>query len=373
MRTVLLERAQRDRQHRARPGRLHLGPGGAGELHGAQARAGERKRTGVGTGIGVPSPSDLGVPERRTAAGRPSAASAVSPWPCTHSGSGPSSGRPVKNLAAMQPPWQASKEPHEAQAPALCGSRSEVNSVGVAPHGGEAARVAHVAGQELAVDDERAGVDVADRVDQAHDPAGAAQVEPVERLAERGEVEERVAGQHAGALEQPVVERALLLGRRVQRVPGVDAPRPRAAAGSGAAGRRTSRRWPPARRARSTFWRVTTTLILNGPKPAAARLSMAGAGGGERALAAHGVVGGGVGAVDADLHVDVVEGGQLPGPLRREPGPVGGELDADLALDRVVDQVEEVGPDHRLAAADVDVEDLQVVQLVDDCRGPRPS
>ena len=26
----------------------------------------------------------------------------------THSGSGPSSGRPVKNLAAMQPPWQAS-------------------------------------------------------------------------------------------------------------------------------------------------------------------------------------------------------------------------------------------------------------------------
>ena len=34
VRPVLLERAQRDRQHRARPGRLHLGPGGAGELHG---------------------------------------------------------------------------------------------------------------------------------------------------------------------------------------------------------------------------------------------------------------------------------------------------------------------------------------------------
>ena len=33
VRPVLLERAQRDRQHCARPGRLHLGPGGAGELH----------------------------------------------------------------------------------------------------------------------------------------------------------------------------------------------------------------------------------------------------------------------------------------------------------------------------------------------------
>ena len=36
------------------------------------------------------------------------AASAASPWPCTHSGSGPSSGRPVKNFAAMQPPRQES-------------------------------------------------------------------------------------------------------------------------------------------------------------------------------------------------------------------------------------------------------------------------
>ena len=36
----------------------------------------------------------------------------------THSGSGPSSGRPVKNLAAMHPPWQASYEPHDPHAPA---------------------------------------------------------------------------------------------------------------------------------------------------------------------------------------------------------------------------------------------------------------
>ena len=33
----------------------------------------------------------------------------------------------MKNLAAMQPPPQASKLPHEAQAPGLDGSRSEVN------------------------------------------------------------------------------------------------------------------------------------------------------------------------------------------------------------------------------------------------------
>ena len=32
----------------------------------------------------------------------------MSASPLTHSGSGPSSGNPVKNLAAMHPPWQAS-------------------------------------------------------------------------------------------------------------------------------------------------------------------------------------------------------------------------------------------------------------------------
>ncbi|SLH04023.1 Uncharacterised protein [Mycobacteroides abscessus subsp. abscessus] len=38
----------------------------------------------------------------------PTVASANSALPRTHSGSGPSSGRPVKNFAAMQPPWQES-------------------------------------------------------------------------------------------------------------------------------------------------------------------------------------------------------------------------------------------------------------------------
>jgi hypothetical protein len=70
---------------------------------------------------------------------------------------------------------------------------------------GEPAGVADGAGLELVVDHERAGVDVADRVDEAHHPAGAAHVEPGQRLAERVEVEERVAGEHVLAVgEQPV-------------------------------------------------------------------------------------------------------------------------------------------------------------------------
>jgi len=83
----------------------------------AQVWAGERNRTGVGIGTGVPSRVTFEWP-MAACARAPSAidASAVSPWPCTHSGSGPSSGRPVKNFAAMHPPRQASKDPQDAQA-----------------------------------------------------------------------------------------------------------------------------------------------------------------------------------------------------------------------------------------------------------------
>ncbi len=85
-------------------------------------------------------------------------------------------------------------------------------------------RVTDVAGQELAVDHERAGIDVADGIDEADHTSGSAHVQPVERLPERGEMEERVAGKDAGPLEQPVVQRALLGRGRVQRLPAVDAP-----------------------------------------------------------------------------------------------------------------------------------------------------
>ena len=53
------------------------------------------------------STSDFGI-----AVSTDRAASACSPNPRTHSGSGPSSGSPVKNFAAMHPPWQESKTEH---------------------------------------------------------------------------------------------------------------------------------------------------------------------------------------------------------------------------------------------------------------------
>ena len=74
------------------------------------------------------------------------------------------------------------------------------------------------------MDGERARVDVADRVDEAHHPPGAAEVEAGERVAVGRQVEERVAGEHVLAVgEQPVVQLALLRRRRVQLVPDVGA------------------------------------------------------------------------------------------------------------------------------------------------------
>ena len=70
-------------------------------------------------------------------------------------------------------------------------------------------------------------------------------------------------------------------------------------------------------------------------------------------------------AVQGDLHVDVVGGRQLGGPLRGDPEAVGGELHPDVVVDGVVEQLPEVRPHRRLAAADVDVEDLHPLELVD--------
>src|SRR5690606_28272867 len=70
---------------------------------------------------GGPQPMDTGTAERRRGAVRrewslsgfgaapaPTSSSARSALPLTHSGSGPSSGSPVKNFAAMHPPRQES-------------------------------------------------------------------------------------------------------------------------------------------------------------------------------------------------------------------------------------------------------------------------
>src|SRR5207253_2629787 len=87
----------------------------------------------------------------------------------------------------------------------------------------------------------------------------------------------------------------------------------------------------------------------------------------------------GGGAVEGDLHVHVATSGDTPGPpaagrqpgrhLGGDPHAVGGELDADLVGGGVVDQLPEVGPDRGLPAADVDVEHLHALELVDDGLG----
>ena len=82
--------------------------------------------------------------------------------------------------------------------------------------------------------------------------------------------------------------------------------------------------------------------------------------------AADGVVDLGGGAVQRDLHVDVVAGGQPRGHLRRDPHPVGGELHPDVVRGGVVHQLPEVRAHSGFAAADVDVEHLHAFQLVDD-------
>ena len=88
------------------------------------------------------------------------------------------------------------------------------------------------------MDGERAGVDVAHRVDQAHHPSGAAQVEPGQGLAVAGQMEEGVAGEHVLAVgHQPVVEDPLLVGGGMELVPHVGAP-PRGRS-------RVSRSWAP--------------------------------------------------------------------------------------------------------------------------------
>src|SRR5690348_7793866 len=96
--------------------------------------------------------------------------------------------------------------------------------LGFPPHGRESAGAADAAGQEAVVDGERAGVDVAHRVDQADHPARAAQVEPGQRVAVGSQMKERVAGQHLLTVShQPVVELALLGGGGMQFVPDVGA------------------------------------------------------------------------------------------------------------------------------------------------------
>ena len=126
------------------------------------------------------------------------------PCPFTQSGSGPSSGSPVKNFAAMHPPLQASHDPHDAHAPPLPGARSSRNAARRATRVRTRRRGPSRRGTARGSRTGRRRRRRSGR--QAHDAARPAQVEPVERGAERREVEERVARERVGVVDEPRVE-----------------------------------------------------------------------------------------------------------------------------------------------------------------------
>ena len=239
---------------------------------------------------------------------------------------------------------------------------------GLAPHAGETTAIADVASQEVLVDDERAGVDIADRIDQADHSPGATQVQAVERIAEGREVEERIAGEHRGAIEQPRVELALLGVGQVELVPGVSTPS----------------RWPKAGEPELSavasgdgFELIELAHVVAGHDHRDLELAEPGLcqvvhRRGRRCEAARTperVIGGLIGTVDRDLDIDVVAAGQAPSSLRCQAGPVGRELDSHAARGGVLDELEEVAADHRLAPTDVHVEDLEGCHLVDEAGG----
>jgi hypothetical protein len=111
------------------------------------------------------------------------------------------------------------------------------------------------------------------------------------------------------------------------------------------------------------LWRVTTIEILNGPKPAGQAVHRP-PGGGVAALAPDQVVGGGVEAVEGDLDVEVVHRRQATGRLIGDEGPVV-ENFTPMSREMECSTISRVAADGGLATADVDVEDLEVVQLVE--------
>lgn len=216
------------------------------------------------------------------------------------------------------------------------------------------------------MDREGARVHVPDRVDQAHHPAGAAQVEAGQCLTVGGQVEERVTGQHRLAVcQQPVVQQALLLPGRAQVVPDIGAAAGRAqpgepqlgavAVGECLEGVHLGDVVPGAHDGELEVLHPGRGEVLHGPKR-----------GGVRTGPAHRVVDLRSRPVEGDLHVDVVVAGQPAGRLGGDADAVGGELHADVVAGGVVQEVPEVGADGGFSAADVDVEDLHGLQLVDD-------
>ena len=217
------------------------------------------------------------------------------------------------------------------------------------------------------MDGERAGVDVAHRVDQAHHPPGAAHAEAGQRTAVGAEVEEGVAGEHLlAAGHQPVVELALLSRGGMQIMPHVRAPAGWAQPGEPQLG-------AVAIGDRLELVELADVVPghhdrdLEAAEPRIGEVAYRPQRGRVRAGPADRVVDLGRRPVERDLHVDVVAGGEPAGDGGSDLHPVGGELDPDVMAGGVADQVPEVGPHGRLTAADVHVEHLHALHLVDQC------
>src|SRR5579859_5618691 len=70
----------------------------------------------------------------------------------------------------------------------------------IPPYRDKTAIITDITREEIRMDRERARVHVTYWIDQAHHPARPAQVEPGQRRAVRGQVKERVTGQHPLAM-----------------------------------------------------------------------------------------------------------------------------------------------------------------------------
>jgi hypothetical protein len=256
-----------------------------------------------------------------------------------------------------------------AARPTRAGLAQVVEQRGARPDLGEAPVDAQVAGLELVMDGERAGVHVAHGVDQTHHPAGTAQVQSGQRFAQAGEVEEGVARQHLlAAGQQPLVQLSLLRRGGMKFVPHVGAP-----PGRSQPGQPELRPVPFGDRLEAVELRDVLSRADDRQLEAlgACRCEMRHGfdGGGVGALTPHRVVDLGGCPVEGDLDVDVAVGRHPLGRLGGDPGAVGRELHAHVVRGGVVEELPEVGSDRGLTAPDVDVEDLHPFELVDDGLG----
>jgi len=140
----------------------------------SQDRSGGRRLIETATRRCEWSPDGRGAAPPSTVGQCPAA-----PWPFTHSGSGPSSGRTGEELRRHATTTARNRTPSTSTRSAGLWVTQVGEQLGLAPHRREAAQRTDVAGQEVVVDGERAGVNVTHGFDQHNDPTRPAnQIQP---------------------------------------------------------------------------------------------------------------------------------------------------------------------------------------------------